>query len=357
MQTETVRFLRRSSKKLATLAVLFVLFYLFFLFFDYVSPFVFAFVIALLVNPIVNLLERKLKMSRPLAAVLVLILAFSLITFLITLVFSRLLAELVLLSYKLPVLVESMGGTFDNLLRQARNFYFGLPPELTDFLEKNLGSVVNWVTSTISSIINLGSIMTLIKALPGLFVVMLLTVISSYLLSLEFGNHHKWLRRLPPELAQSVRFLKSEIWAATIGMIKTQIIMLLVITLVTIFGLTLLRVPYALLIGIVIGLVDFLPILGTGSILIPWAVWAMVTRDFMLAGGLLVLYLLLIGVRRVLEPKILADTIGLNPLATLVSLFIGFKLFGVIGLLLGPFYLVLANAILKTRFFISWFDS
>ena len=99
-------------------------------------------------------------------------------------------------------------------------------------------------------------------------------------------------------------------------------------TVIVLIGLLILRVPYAITIAIITGVVDLLPYLGTGAVFVPWVIYVFFTGDTAFAIGLLILYIVVIVQRQIMEPKVLSSNIGLDPLATLVALFVGFKLFG-----------------------------
>ena len=111
----------------------------------------------------------------------------------------------------------------------------------------------------------------------------------------------------------------------------------MLLTFIEIFiGLSLLRVNYALLVALLVAIVDIFPILGTGTILIPWAVFALVSGNVGLGSGLLILYGVSLIVRQVLEPKIVGNSIGLHPLATLAAVYLGIKFTGFLGIFIGP---------------------
>jgi sporulation integral membrane protein YtvI len=109
-------------------------------------------------------------------------------------------------------------------------------------------------------------------------------------------------------------------------------------------GLLILQVPSAFTIGLMIGLVDLLPYLGVGIVLVPWAIYTLLIGDMVLGVGLSILYLVILIVRQIMEPKVLASSVGLDPLATLIGMFVGLKLFGVLGLLIGPVSLIIIDA-------------
>ncbi len=106
--------------------------------------------------------------------------------------------------------------------------------------------------------------------------------------------------------------------------------------------------------AIVIGVVDALPILGTGAVIIPWAVINIIMKHYSLAAALLVLYGVIVVTRQIIEPKIMGKNIGLHPLATLISLYIGMRIFGIIGILIGPLTLIVIKALQKTSIIPNW---
>lgn len=106
-----------------------------------------------------------------------------------------------------------------------------------------------------------------------------------------------------------------------------------------------LRVEYAITIALIIGIVDVLPYLGTGLVFVPWIIYAAISGETHFAIGLSVLYIVVLVQRQVMEPKLLSSNIGLDPLATLIALFVGFKLIGFLGLIVGPVLLVIGRTL------------
>lgn len=102
---------------------------------------------------------------------------------------------------------------------------------------------------------------------------------------------------------------------------------------------------YAFLLAAVIAVIDILPVLGVGTVLIPWATIAFIERNMRLGFGLLILYGVIVIVRQFAEPKIVGGTLGIHPLLTLAAMYLGFRLFGVAGMIIGPILALLARAI------------
>ena len=138
---------------------------------------------------------------------------------------------------------------------------------------------------------------------------------------------------------------------ALLGFITAQFTLLSLTTIVILIGLLILRVDYAITIALLFGFIDFIPYVGTGSIFIPWITYELITGDTGFAIGLAVLYIIVIVQRQLIEPKVLSSSIGLDPLATLVALFIGYKWMGFFGLILGPIILVIFNSFYRANIF------
>ena len=129
---------------------------------------------------------------------------------------------------------------------------------------------------------------------------------------------------------------------------KTQGIIIGIVAIISTLGLLVLRNPYAFLLGILIALFDAFPIVGSGSILIPWALYQLIQGNLFQAGVLALMYLLTLVIREVLEPKILGQQTGLRPIYTFVSFYIGIQLFGIIGVILGPIGMVMIQSLYST---------
>jgi len=141
----------------------------------------------------------------------------------------------------------------------------------------------------------------------------------------------------------------TSISSALTGFVRAQFILISITFLQATFGLYLLGIEYALTIGVLVGLVDLIPILGPGSIFIPWAFWHIIVGEYKFAVALLILYGILAIVRQLIEPKILGTSLGLHPLATLMAVFIGLRLFGISGIILGPLSLIIFKAVLQSK--------
>jgi len=141
------------------------------------------------------------------------------------------------------------------------------------------------------------------------------------------------------------RQVKHELSGAGIAYVKTQVILILLVSITCSIGLFLIKNPYALLFGVAIGIFDALPVLGSVLILVPWAIISFIRGNAFAGAVLLTLYGICQFLREYLEPKLLGGKMGMKPVQSLMAVYIGYELFGVLGLFLGPFGLVLIKSI------------
>jgi len=170
-------------------------------------------------------------------------------------------------------------------------------------------------------------------------------VISSYMISIRLPGLRSWLReKIPPERLQRVLQGFRRIRSALAGWLKAQLKLMGLTWLILTMGLILLRIPYAPVWAVAVALVDAFPILGTGTVLLPWSLVCFLQEDTVRAVGLLSVYGVISLVRSALEPRLVGAQLGLDPLATLAALYAGFKLWGFGGMILAP---VLAVAVVQ----------
>jgi sporulation integral membrane protein YtvI len=126
-----------------------------------------------------------------------------------------------------------------------------------------------------------------------------------------------------------------------IGFVRAQLTLIGMTFIIVLIGLLILKVKYAFLIAFIIGFVDLIPYLGTGFVFFPWIIVSFLIGAKNLAIGLIILYVLVVIQRNIIEPKVLSSNIGLDPLSTLIAIYLGFAIFGVLGLIIGPVMLII----------------
>lgn len=199
---------------------------------------------------------------------------------------------------------------------------------ILNVIEKLLSGLTSYVSSVAKSAI---------LGIPTAFLFIITFIISSYYFCVDREKIYSFFSSIIPQGAKSfLEKAKRTISDSVLSYLKASLILLLITFVEVFLGLCLLRVRYALLISALVAIVDFLPILGAGIVLIPWAIYCFIVSKSGLGIGLVLLFLAVTIVRRLLEPKIMAKKMGVHPLLMISSIYVGLRLFGGVGLILAP---------------------
>ena len=300
------------------------------------APFVFAFIAAFLLNWPIRWAERKLKLPRALPAILFTALFFAAAGALITLLGFRLFSTTKQVITALPSFYSTtLLPLLQDLFSRLEVTLSALDPSAVSILEDISQDVIRSLGSLVSniSITAISAVSSLAASVPGTFLNLVITIIVTFFMTIDYPKITEFLlRQLPEGGRRAVSEIRAYVCGTLIKCILSYALILFITFSEISIGLTLLRVPNALLIAVCIAIFDILPVLGTGGIMIPWAILSLVTGDLFRGIGLLVLYLVITVIRNIIEPKIVGHQVGLHPVVTLASMLAGLQLFGIIGL-------------------------
>ncbi|WP_026703320.1 sporulation integral membrane protein YtvI [Salibacterium aidingense] len=182
----------------------------------------------------------------------------------------------------------------------------------------------------------------IVLQVPTFLVAFLFILLAIYFIGKDWEKMSQWCRQyIPDQVNKKFRAFYYAMWGRVFGYIRAQLILMMITGIIVFIGLSLLRVDGKITLAIIVGIAEFLPYLGTGTILLPWSLYLLLTGNIGLSISLAILYGITMVVRQTIEPKVLSSSMNLNPIAVLVSLFAGLQLFGAVGLLFGPVLLVL----------------
>jgi sporulation integral membrane protein YtvI len=308
-------------------------------------PFILALLIAHLLEPLVARLIMILHLKRGYAALLSLIIALGLLSLIVFLVITRLYTELSELAVSLPNYSYIMDFAYARI--SALQDFLTLNPQIQNTLfsstESILKSVQDWAKT--------GSIFLLnfLSALPGAFVIFVVSIVATLLMSISFPDVKNFMNRLVPQRWQeNAKAVSQELGVVLVGFLRAEIILVSVTMMIITFGLMLIGNRYAVTIGVFAGLLDIFPIVGTGVLFVPWIIILLINGSVSSGIKILVIWVIAVVVRQALEPKVMSQNIGLHPLPTLVSMYVGLKLLGGYGLILGPTIVIIYEAIRKS---------
>lgn len=332
--------MKRYSKAVVNLAIAFVLFLLIVWLLPkalvFFSPFVAGWIIALIAGPMVRFFEEKVKIKRKVGSAFVIIVVIALVVLLIYGLGAQLINQVVGLIGALPDMWAGMESDFSNIGRSLSVVLERLPEDmqmkLNDFITTIGGYLGDFFgkigTPTIAAAGNFA------KQLPAIFIGLIMALLSSYFFVAEREQINEWFRKhAPASIQEQYRIIRSSLVKSVGGYFKAQLKIEVWMYVLLLIGLGVLRVDYYALIALVIAFMDFLPFLGTGTVLIPWAVIRILTADYKVAIGLLIIWGGGQLARQLIQPKIVGDSMGVAPLPTLFLLYIGYKVGSVVGMI------------------------
>lgn len=316
----------------------------------WLMPFILGFFIAAIVQPYVRFLHKKVRINRKVAGVIAVLLFIILLGLLLTVGITKLFSELAAVFEMLPGLFSqfshSMDGFNDKLLGYMNKFPVKLSSEFNSSIN-SLSSEFLKLSSLTGSAASF--IFDLASKVPGLLLDIIITVVAACFISADYPDIRGFVMRQLPQKYQDILCDIKEFFFMTVARLIRAYLTLMLITFVQLaVGLLIIRVPHAVTIAALIAIVDILPILGTGTVMIPWAVIELFVGNIRMAVCLAALYAFIAIVRHVCEPKIVGYHIGLHPLITLISMFIGLKAMGVAGMFLFPMTVILIKHLQDT---------
>lgn len=325
-------------------------------------PFLIGLAIAFMINPLVNFFEKKGRMPRALGVFIALIIIFAVFAGLVTLLVAEIVTGANYFASVIPTHLDTLidyleqvfAGQIIPLYNQITSLFQSLDVGQQDTIMTNIQNVGTKIGTTVGNFIQtfFGNIPNIISWFPNAATVLIFSLLATFFISKDWYRLSTMFSRFVPNRAKtSGKTVFSDLKKALFGFIKAQATLISITTVIILIGLLILRVDYAITIALIAGIVDIIPYLGTGAIFVPWIIFEVISGEMSLAIGLGVLYIVVLVQRQIMEPKVLSSNIGLDPLATLISLFVGFKLIGFLGLIVGPVTLVIITTLHRANVF------
>lgn len=323
-----------------------------------IYPFLIAWLVAYAINPLVRWLQSAVRLPRWLSVTAALIICFGSAGLVLSAMVTRLVRELITLAESLNFHIEewrnflvawSQSEGIQNILSEINRFVAD-NPGYEHTINKNIDNTALTIGSALSRVMSgiLSGIVNLLSSLPNLGVILIVILLATFFISNNWDRNKRYLGGVIPT---RFRTTAGEIWTdlhqALLGYFRAQFIMISITAFIVFIGLLILQVDSAFSYALLIGFVDLLPYLGVGTVMVPWLLYAYMTGATGTGIGLSILYGVILLARQFIEPKVLATSVGLDPLPTLISMFVGLKLFGVLGLIIGPVSFVIAGAIVR----------
>ncbi|MBO4976656.1 MAG: sporulation integral membrane protein YtvI [Lachnospiraceae bacterium] len=300
-------------------------------------PFVIGWIISMIASPLVRFFEEKLKFKRKAGSAFVIIVVIGLVVTVIYLICSNVADQIMGLINDLPSMWKSMEADFMDIGKRMSVFYEKLPLNVQEsftVIIEEAGAYIGDLFGHISSP-TIAVVGNIAKRVPSVLIGIIMCLLSSYFFVAERNQINDWFHRNAPGfLVERFSMIKRSLLKSVGGYFKAQLKIEVWMYLLLVIGLSILKVDYVLLIAFAIAILDLLPFFGTGTVMVPWAIIKILSGDYTVAIGLLIIWGVGQLARQIIQPKIVGDSVGVAPIPTLFLLFIGYKLSGVIGMIL-----------------------
>lgn len=308
-------------------------------------PFILAFIIVTFLRKPAEKLAKKIRLGEKYTALLLLTGFYLLFFGAVILGGGKVITMIADFITDLPGFYQtSIAPLLEHVSQQIGDALAEMDMTLAQEIQRSMQQFVQNIGETLStlSMNALAYISGLVTGIPAALIRLIIMIVSSFYMAADYHRIMAMARTyLPEKVKQLGRDVKIYGWNILKAYIKSYTLLFLLTFAELTVGLTILKIPYAFAIGLAIAVFDILPVLGTGGVLLPWAVILLVLGDYPLALGILTLYVVITIVRNSLEPRIVGKQVGLHPLLTLIAMFLGLELGGIIGMILLPLSVVI----------------
>ena len=339
-------------KRILYLSLMFFGLYLAFKLSIFYMPFLVAFIISLIIEPLIKKIMKKTKSTRRTSSIIIFIIVS-------VIIFGALAWGIFTLFSEASNLLQGINDYFDKAYKLFQDFLnefdlnkIKISDEMLSIIQDSTGGILNsasnWLKDFLSGLINV------VTSIPVISIYFVITIVALYFICvdkiylLDQIEHHVpelWVKKVGKHFKDLTKTLG--------GYLKAEATLVLVSFVISLIGLYILHfvgfnIKYPLLMAIFIGFVDALPILGSGTVMIPWAIIAGLNGDLNLGIAIIVLLIIMSIARQVLEPRLVSKNIGVHPIFTLIAMYTGFKVWGILGMLWGPIILIILKNVFST---------
>lgn len=321
--------------------------YLGYKFLGFFMPFVIGWFIAYIASPVVNWLEKRVKIVKKLGSMIMIVGVLAAVCFIIYFIISTLWKEISFLIQDMPGMYRDLESGLSQIGNSMEGVFGKLPEGVQEgwhTMVANFDKMMGELMSRISEP-TVSAAGRFAKSIPSVLVATIVTFISAYFFIAEREDVIRWSKKVAPDaLVSRMTMVMDNLKFAVGGYLKAQLKIMVVVYIILVVGFIILNIHFSFLLGLLIALLDFLPFFGTGTALIPWAIYQFFMGNYKLVVGLVILYAVTQLVRQLIQPKLVGDSMGLRPLLTLLLLYTGYKIGGVFGMIFAvPIGMIVIN--------------
>ncbi|MBO5473973.1 MAG: sporulation integral membrane protein YtvI [Lachnospiraceae bacterium] len=310
-------------------------------------PFIVGWLISMIASPVVRFFEEKLKVRRKAVSALVIIAVLAVVVLLVYVVGCKLVEEGINFINELPEMWNNIVAEFAQVGASLQGIYDRMPADMQQTLDDVILEMGNYFSNVMGNVSLPGfeAVGNVAKAIPDVFLGVVICLLSSYFFVADKTYMSDVMKKyVPDSIRYRIDLIRRSFSKAIGGYFKAQLKIECWVYILLVAGLMILDVRYAFLVALGIAFLDFLPVFGTGTVMLPWAVIELLNKNYKMMFGLLIIWLVGQLVRQVIQPKIVGDSMGMDAIPTLFLLYIGYKAAGVAGMILAvPIGIIVVN--------------
>ena len=315
-----------------------------------VLPFIIAFLLSLLVYPAAKFLKAKLHFPRKLTIVILVLILVGIVVATLFFIGRALVGELSSLVKNYESTLDVVRDALDSLDKKFEEWFPNLPQTtgIEKLSDELLGTVETLVSNFLSKLFNSLPSIVIESADVVTEIVLFITVLvlATYYFSADHDKLKASLQEIIPDsFRKGVKSTYDRFIKCIVVYLRAALIMLVITFGELLVSFYILRVDYPWLVAVIVAIIDMFPVVGVGTVAFPWAIIELITGNYWRAFGILIMYVVITFVRQLIEPRIVGKKVGLSPLFTLFAMYVGYKLMGFLGIILGPFFGIIASAI------------
>lgn len=340
-------YLKMTLNLLTALAVVLLCIFVLPRFIWFFMPFIVGWLISLIASPVVRFFEEKLKVKRKAVSAVVIVAVLAVVVLLVYLLITKLIREGINFFNELPNLWNSILAEFNKVGANLQGVYNRMPMDMQDTIDHIIEEMGDYISSMTGKIElpSFEAVGNVAKQIPDIFLGVVMSLLSAYFFVADKGYVAAAAEKyIPASVRYHFDLIRRSFRNAVGGYFRAQFKIECWIYILLVVGLMILEVNYAFLVAFGIALLDFLPVFGTGTVMVPWAVIELLSKNYRMMFGLIAIWLIGQLVRQVIQPKIVGDSIGMDAIPTLFLLYIGYRVAGVLGMILAvPIGIIVVN--------------
>lgn len=331
-----------------------------------ILPFLIAYLLKLILRPVINMLEIRFKIKRKVSSIILLLMVSGILVCIFILFAGTLSAQVKKLIKNSEYYEKEIDKITDRTCCMVEKYSGIESREIKSYLSRGVDRLFDSEQSSEMVYTVMNKSVNTIKFIAECIVIIFTAILAAYYMlagtengrlkkeTCNLGEEHRESRNKEmnnkgqkEQLLNELRVIVKRVTAVCSAYVKTQLIIMSITFVICFVSFLIIGNDYAFLIALVVGFLDALPLIGVGTILIPWGIICLILGNYFNAVVIFITFAVCYLVRELIEPKLMGNQIGITPLMTIASMYVGYKLFGIIGVVLGPVSYIMISAVME----------